>query len=100
MNASRPSSEHPPVRGENVKTFVRWDHRLQRQNLFVANTIMVSSKHTTINNRRMLRRSNCVQIFFFVDIFNILHTYRDDTGIHLKGYMLRYIISRRRAEKR
>ena len=27
MNASRPS-EHPPVRGENVKTF-RWDHRLQ-----------------------------------------------------------------------
>ena len=30
-------SEHPPVRGENVKTF-RWDHRL-------------------------LRRSRCVQIF-------------------------------------
>ena len=29
MNASRPY-EHPPVRGENVKTF-RWDHRLQRQ---------------------------------------------------------------------
>ena len=28
-NASRPS-EHPPVRGENVKTF-RWDHRLQIQ---------------------------------------------------------------------
>ena len=27
LNASRPS-EHPPVRGENVKTF-RWDHRLQ-----------------------------------------------------------------------
>ena len=26
MDASRPS-EHPPVRGENVKTF-RWDHRL------------------------------------------------------------------------
>ena len=25
LNASRPS-EHPPVRGENVKTF-RWDHR-------------------------------------------------------------------------
>ena len=34
LNASRPS-EHPPVRGENVKTF-RWDHRLQKQNLFVA----------------------------------------------------------------
>ena len=34
MTASRPS-EHPPVRGENVKTF-RWDHRLQIQNLFVA----------------------------------------------------------------
>ena len=34
MNASRPS-DHPPVRGGgNVKTF-RWDHRLQRQNLFV-----------------------------------------------------------------
>ena len=32
--ASRPS-EHPPVRGKNnnVKTF-RWDHRLQRPNLF------------------------------------------------------------------
>ena len=28
------SSEHPPVRGENVKTF-RWDHRLQIQNLFM-----------------------------------------------------------------
>ena len=27
QNAPRPS-EHPPVRGENVKTF-RWDHRLQ-----------------------------------------------------------------------
>ena len=27
LNASRPS-EHPPVRGENVKTF-GWDHRLQ-----------------------------------------------------------------------
>ena len=27
--------EYPPVRGENVKTF-RWDHRLQRQNLFMA----------------------------------------------------------------
>ena len=29
LNASRPS-EHPPVRGENVKTF-GWDHRLQIQ---------------------------------------------------------------------
>ena len=37
LNASRPS-EHPPVRGENVKTFLRtrWDHRLQIQNLFIA----------------------------------------------------------------
>ena len=35
MNASRPSG-HPPVRGENVKTFSRWDHRLQRSNLFMA----------------------------------------------------------------
>ena len=34
LNASRPSG-HPPVRGENVTTF-RWDHRLQRQNLFMA----------------------------------------------------------------
>ena len=34
LNASRPS-EHPPVRGENVKTF-RCGHRLQRQNLFTA----------------------------------------------------------------
>ena len=33
LNASRPS-EHPLVRGENVKTF-RWDHRLQKQNLFM-----------------------------------------------------------------
>ena len=33
MNASGPA-EHPPVRGENVKT-LRWDHRLQIQNLFV-----------------------------------------------------------------
>ena len=31
LNAPRPS-EHPPVRGKNVKTF-RWDHRLQRQTL-------------------------------------------------------------------
>ena len=31
--ASRPS-EHPPVRGKNVKTF-RWDLRLQIQNLFM-----------------------------------------------------------------
>ena len=35
LNASR-SSEHPPVRGENVKTF-RWNHnRLQSQNLYIA----------------------------------------------------------------
>ena len=35
LNASRPS-EHPPVRGGgNIKTF-RWDHKLQRQNLFMA----------------------------------------------------------------
>ena len=34
LNASRPS-EHPPVRGENVKTF-RWDHRLRRPNLSMA----------------------------------------------------------------
>ena len=27
-------SEHPPVRGKNVKTFRR-DHRVQRQNLFM-----------------------------------------------------------------
>ena len=32
LSASRPS-EHPPVRRENVETF-RWDHRLQRPNLF------------------------------------------------------------------
>ena len=31
LEASR-LSEHPPVRGENVKMF-RWDHRLQIQNL-------------------------------------------------------------------
>ena len=35
MNASRPPSEHPPVRGEDVITF-RWDHRLQIQNLSMA----------------------------------------------------------------
>ena len=34
LNASRPS-EHPPVKEKNVKTF-RWDHGLQRQNLFMA----------------------------------------------------------------
>ena len=31
LNAPRPS-EHPPVRGNNIKTF-RWDHRLQIQPL-------------------------------------------------------------------
>ena len=35
LNTPRPS-EHPPVRGENVKTFSRWDHRLQIQHLFMA----------------------------------------------------------------
>ena len=34
LNASRPS-EHPPVKGENVKTF-GWDQRLQIQNLPMA----------------------------------------------------------------
>ena len=34
LNASRPS-DHAPVRGGNIKTF-RWDHGLQRQNLFMA----------------------------------------------------------------
>ena len=34
LNAFRPS-EHPPVRGKNVKT-LRWNHRLQRPNLFMA----------------------------------------------------------------
>ena len=40
MNASRPS-EHPPVRMENVKTF-RWDHKLQRQNLFIMFFLILS----------------------------------------------------------
>ena len=43
LNASRPS-EHPPVRGKNVKTFSRWDHRLQIQKtLFIAfaNSVLV-----------------------------------------------------------
>ena len=46
LNASRPS-EHAAVRGENVKAF-RWDHRLQRQNLFVTSvqTILVRCKST------------------------------------------------------
>ena len=36
LNASRSSSEHPPVRGENVKTF-GWDRGLQIiQNFFMA----------------------------------------------------------------
>ena len=34
LNASGPS-EHPPVRGKNVKTFSGWVYRLQRQNLFI-----------------------------------------------------------------
>ena len=41
LNASRPS-EHPPVRGKNVKTF-RWDHRPQLQNLLL-NSVCSSSK--------------------------------------------------------
>ena len=40
-NASRPS-EHPPVRGRNVKTF-GWDHRLQMQNLLLIHTSSVLS---------------------------------------------------------
>ena len=36
MNASRPSEQS----GGNVKTF-RWDHRLKRQNLFMAGSLMV-----------------------------------------------------------
>ena len=37
LNASR-HCEHPPARGGgDVKTF-RWDHRLQKQNLFVSPT--------------------------------------------------------------
>ena len=40
LNTSR-SSEHPPVRGEDVKTF-RWDHWLQKQKLFMA---FMSSSH-------------------------------------------------------
>ena len=32
LNASRPSG-HPPISGKNVKTFSRWDHRLQIKNL-------------------------------------------------------------------
>ena len=35
MNAPRPF-EHPPVRGENVKTFTSDHCLLQRQNLFIA----------------------------------------------------------------
>ena len=46
LNASR-SSEHPPVKGENVKTF-RWDHRLQIQNLFMASPIVVTLIGSTV----------------------------------------------------
>ena len=40
LNAFKPF-EHPPVRGENVKT-IRWDHRLQRQNLFMLSFFIFS----------------------------------------------------------
>ena len=48
LNASRPS-EHPPARGENVRTF-RWDHRLQIQNLFMASkrvVVTLGQQHNT-----------------------------------------------------
>ena len=50
LNASTPS-EHPPVRGKNVKTF-RWDHRLQIRNLLL-NSVCSSS---TINYGGRRRR--------------------------------------------
>ena len=50
LNASRPS-EHPPVRGENVKTF-RWDHRLQRllfEDASTNSTILLIMQYTTLD---------------------------------------------------
>ena len=84
QNAPRPS-EHPPVRGEkNVKTFIRWDHRLQIQNLFMA-----------------FRRVVCVFFPFILD-FNG-RTSRDtqeegNTGfsIHLLSAVLPFIFLARR----
>ena len=48
LNASR-HSEHPPVRGKNVKRFIRWDHRLQMQNLFMVFKRVGSPNNDDIN---------------------------------------------------
>ena len=46
LNASRPS-EHPPIRGGNVKTF-RWDHGLQIQNFMVVVFSTLTDRASTI----------------------------------------------------
>ena len=54
LNAPRPS-EHPPVRGENIKTFIRWDHRLQIQIISWVGSVIeqVELPHEQKNTRRI-----------------------------------------------
>ena len=68
LNAFKPS-EHPPVRGQNVKTF-RWDHRLRRQNLFMLSflifSVLVANPtellETVANPTRGLLNTDCFMV--------------------------------------
>ena len=78
QNASRPS-EHPPVRGKNVKTF-RWDHRLQRQNLFMTFNRDPQRGSSIVVVSHMCVCVVCVFFPFILDIKFVGRTGRGHTG--------------------
>ena len=67
LNAPRPS-EHPPVRGENGKTCIRWDHRLQIQNLFMGFLCLEYFQYFRILSYKLYRRIMCVSAWCVVHI--------------------------------
>ena len=61
LNASRPS-EHPPVRGGNVKTF-RWDHRLQIQKKKLRNILTGSPMVVTLGQYHVGEKPTVILLY-------------------------------------
>ena len=66
LNASRPS-EHPTVRGENVKPFSRWDHRLQIQNLFMAVKRVRSPMVVTLGQQYNVGEKPSIMLYTYIN---------------------------------
>ena len=73
-------TEHPPVRGGNVKTFIRWDHRLQIQNLSMA----FKGECCTLRYRIDITRANQKPLLHITRTNHLAHLAVFDIVINLR----------------